>query len=237
LSQDHQIPASLVDAFSDLAQHVYSSEDDEASMRRITETATTAIAGCDAASLTVLEKAGPQTRAATHEIARSGDLIQYETGEGPCVDAAMEERWVYTADLGSDARWPLSAERLQRELGVGSMLSCRLALDAAPSNTLGGLNLYALHEDAFSEQDRMLAILLSSLGAVVVDGSRQQANLRAAIESRQVIGEAIGILRAHDPFLTRDAAFALLNSASQRMNLKLREVARRISDHEPLFEQ
>jgi hypothetical protein len=38
----------------------------------------------------------------------------------------------------------------------------------------------------------MLAILLASLGAVVVDAARQQQQLREAIKSRQVIGEAIG---------------------------------------------
>jgi hypothetical protein len=237
MAPDHPIPSSLIAAFSDIAQQVYSSEDDEASMRRITETATTAIAGCDAASLTVLERAGPDTRAATHEVARNGDLIQFEEGEGPCLDAAMHERWVYTADLGSDPRWPRSAARLRSELGVGSMLSLRLALDAAPSKTLGGLNLYSSRQDGFGEKDQMLGILLSSLGAVVVDAARQQAHLRAAIESRQVIGEAIGILRAHDPALTRDDAFSMLSAASQRMNLKLRELARRIADHEVLPEE
>lgn len=235
--QDHPVPSSLIEAFSDIAQHVYSSDDDEASMRRITETATSAISGCDAASLTVLERSGPQTRAATHDIARIGDQIQYDVAEGPCLDAAMHERWVYTPDLGSDSRWPRSSVRLRNELGVRSMLSCRLALDVAPSNTLGGLNLYSMQESGFTENDEMLAILLSSLGAVVVDGSRQEANLRAAVESRQVIGEAIGILRAHDPSLTREAAFQMLSSASQRMNLKLRELARRIADHEPLLDE
>lgn len=53
----------------------------------------------------------------------------------------MEERWVYTPDLGSGHAGRSPAERLQRELGVGSMLSCRLALDAAPPKTLRGLNL------------------------------------------------------------------------------------------------
>lgn len=85
------------------------------------------------------------------------------------------------------------------ELGVGSMLSCRLALDVAPLHTLGGLNMYSTSRNAFTDDDKMLGLLLSSLGAVVIDASRQQVHLRAAIESRQVIGEAIGILRALTP--------------------------------------
>jgi hypothetical protein len=94
-----------------------------------------------------------------------------------------------------------------------------------------------MREDAFTESDQMLAILLASLGAVVVAAARQQDNLRAAIESRQVIGEAIGNLRAHDPSLSREAAFRMLSAASQRMNAKLRDVALRIADHEPLIDE
>lgn len=64
----------------------------------------------------------------------------------------------------------------------------------------------------------------------MVDASRQQAHLRAAIESRQVIGEAIGIIRAQNRHVSSDEAFAMLAKASQRMNVKLRDLARRITD-------
>ena len=228
-SPEAPAPRSLVEAFSEIAQHIHTSEDYEGSMRRITETATHAIPGCRSASLSLLEKDGPVTRAATSQLSHDGDQIQYEEGEGPCLDAAMHERWVHTPNVGESPRWPRSSTRLAAELGVGSMLSCRLTLDAAPRSTLGGLNLYATEVDAFTDEDQMLAILLASLGAVVVDASRQQAHLRAAIESRQVIGEAIGILRAQSD-LSRDEAFTMLSKASQRMNVKLRDLAQQIAD-------
>jgi hypothetical protein len=141
----------------------------------------------------------------------------------------MRERWVYIPDMSKDDRWPTSSRRLVEELGVGSMLSCRLALDAAPSKTLGGINMYSRAPDAFSHEDRMLAILLSSLGGVVVDASRQQAHLRQAIQSRQVIGEAIGIMRAQGS-LSSQQAFDTLAKASQRMNVKLRDLAAQIAE-------
>jgi transcriptional regulator with GAF, ATPase, and Fis domain len=219
---------ALVAEFAEIAAHVHSSEDYEASLRQITEAAVHALDGCDYASVSLLERTGPVTRAATDPVASAGDQIQYDEGEGPCLDAAMHERWVHTPDLSESHRWPRSSARLVSQLGVRSMFSCRLALDAAPHQTLGGLNLYAMAPDAFSEQDRLLAILLASLGAVVADASRQQANLRAAVESRQVIGEAIGILRAQGG-LSSDQAFAALSSASQRMNVKLRDLAGEIA--------
>lgn len=233
-SADSRVPAqdhadSIVAQFADLAMYVHSSEDYPDSLRRITTTATEAIRGCAAASLSLLEKDGPVTHAATSALAAQGDQIQYDENEGPCLDAAMEERIVYTSNVANDDRWPRSSGRLGSELGVGSMLSCRLALDVAPRHTLGGLNLYATSLDAFTEDDKMLTLLLASLGAVVIDASRQQVHLRAAIESRQVIGEAIGILRAQQGISSQEA-FELLSKASQRMNVKLRDLAQRISD-------
>jgi GAF domain-containing protein len=220
-----QPPRSLIEAFSEIAQRIHTSEDYDDSLRRITETATGAIRGCDAASLSLIENGAAVTRAATSDLALAGDQIQYEENEGPCLDAATE---LYSPDLGADSRWPTSSSRIARELGVGSMISCRLTLDAAPNHTLGGLNIYSKAKAAFSDEDQMMSILLASLGAVVVDASRQQAHLRAAIQSRQVIGEAIGILRAQQD-VSSEEAFAMLSNASQRMNVKLRELAVRIT--------
>jgi hypothetical protein len=109
------------------------------------------------------------------------------------------------------------------------MFSTRLTLDAAPNDTLGGLNMYATKPNAFSEQDQMMALLLSSLAAVVVDASKQQEHLWQAIRSRQIIGEAIGILRAQSN-LTSQQAFEMLSRASQRDNVKLRDLAQQISN-------
>jgi transcriptional regulator with GAF, ATPase, and Fis domain len=232
LHRQTQPTAALVEAFAEIASSIQVSEDYEQTLRRVTGTAVATVAGCEAASLSLVGHGPPVTRASTSPLATAGDQAQYDEGEGPCLDAAMHERWLYTPDVATDQRWPRSCRRMHDELGVGSMFSCRLTLDAAPRHTLGGLNLYATSRDAFDHDDRMLIILLSSMAAVVVDASRQQSQLRAAIESRQVIGEAIGILR-HQSNLSSDEAFEVLVHASQRMNVKLRDVARRIVQHAP----
>jgi GAF domain-containing protein len=228
-SSNHAVVHSLILEFAALARQVHASDDFPGSLARITSTAEQAIGGCEAASISLLTRDGPVTFGATNALADEGDQIQYEEREGPCLDAAMEEQWVYTPDLAVDPRWPRSAARLSLQLGVHSMFSTRLTLDAAPNDTLGGMNMYATRPDAFSEQDQMLALLLSSLGAVVVDASRQQEHLRQAIQSRQIIGEAIGILRAQSN-LTSQEAFEMLSRASQRTNVKLRDLAQQISE-------
>ncbi|MGI8577666.1 MAG: GAF and ANTAR domain-containing protein [Nocardioidaceae bacterium] len=227
----HNAPTSrsLVAAFTEMASHIHSSDDHEASLRNVTESAVHAIGGCDAVSLSLLEKTGPVTVAATDAMASAGDDIQYAEHEGPCLDAAIQERSIYTPNLAVDRRWPLSAARMAGELGVQSMFSCRLALGSAPRETLGGINMYSTHVDGFTDDDQMLAILLASLTTVVFDASRRQASLRAAIESRRVIGEAVGILREQSN-VSSEEAFEMLVHASQRMNVKLRRLAQQITE-------
>src|SRR5438874_13703802 len=129
----------MVEAFREMAERVYASENYEDTLRRITATAQGTIAGCEAASISTIEDGGPITHGPTHPLATMGDEIQYQEGEGPCLDAAMRERWIYIPDMARAERWPRSGRRLVEVLGVGSMLSCRLALDATPHGTLGGL--------------------------------------------------------------------------------------------------
>ncbi len=228
-SSGHEAVHALIEEFTVAARGLGPAVAFDASLARITATALEAVGGCDAASISLLTREGPVTYGPTDPLADAGDRIQYQENEGPCLDAALSERSVYTRDLAVDPRWPRSAARMSGELGVASMFSCRMALDSAPHGTLGGMNLYATSRDAFSEHDRMLAVLLSSLGAVVVAAAREREHLRAAVASRQVIGEAIGLLRAQSN-LTSNQAFEMLAKASQRTNVKLRDLAQRISD-------
>jgi transcriptional regulator with GAF, ATPase, and Fis domain len=228
----HDAVDSLIEEFASVAGHIHASGEFDESLGRITATAQQTVGGCEAASISLIAKDRPVTFGATDTIALVGDQIQYDEGEGPCLDAALQETWVSTPDLTADPRWPRSAARLSGQLGVRSMFSCRMALEDSPRKTLGSLNLYATSPRAFTAKDQMLAILLSSLGAVVVDAARQQDELRAAIASRQVIGEAIGILRVQSN-LTSEQAFERLSRASQRTNVKLRELAKQISDGSP----
>ena len=96
-----------------------------------------------------------------------------------------------------------------------------------PARTLGGITLYSTGVDGFDEQVRTLGMLLSTLAAVVVDTSRREAQLHVALESRAVIGGAVDIRRSQSNISSQDA-FAMLVHASQRMIVKLREVARDI---------
>jgi AmiR/NasT family two-component response regulator len=112
---------------------------------------------------------------------------------------------------------------------VVSSISNRLLARSDPATTLGSLNLYALAPAAFSEDDLMLAVLFASHAAVVVDAAASQEHLRRAIESRDQIGQAKGILMERFK-ISADAAFDQLRTASQRLNVKLRDLAVRLAE-------
>jgi GAF domain-containing protein len=108
----HDEVHALIERFAAAARRMHTSEDFDESLQRITDTAVHALRGCEAASISLVERDGPVTRGATSALALAGDQIQYEENEGPCLDAAMEEPWVYTPDLTQEPRCPRSAERM-----------------------------------------------------------------------------------------------------------------------------
>jgi hypothetical protein len=80
-----------------------------------------------------------------------------------------------------------------QQLGVASLRSCRLSMDASRARTLGGANRYPTGVDSFDEQGRTLGLSLSTLAAVVVDASRREVQIHATLQSPTVIGESAGM--------------------------------------------
>ncbi|NYE38611.1 GAF domain-containing protein [Nocardioides cavernae] len=162
-----------------------------------------------------------ETLTSTHDEARAADRLQYELGEGPCVDAATEVGWLRTGDVGHDPRWPTWGPQASR-LGVSSLLSLQLTSDDQP---VGALNLYSPEPDLFRDDDEIaFALLYASHAALALTSTRQIEGLRSAISSRHVIGLAQGILMERYD-LTVDTSFALLRRYSNVHNAKLARVA------------
>ncbi len=148
------------------------------------------------------------------------DQLQKELGDGPCIAASRDQTVVHLRDVSADARWPGFAA-LADTLGVRSMLCVPLWVD---DSRLGSLSLYADVPDAFGEHEARVAALLATHGAIVIADARRVENLRVALESRDVIGQAKGILMERHR-ITPEQAFQLLVAASQNANKKLAQIA------------
>ncbi|MEW2621522.1 GAF and ANTAR domain-containing protein [Streptomyces sp. NPDC048106] len=198
-------------------------------LERITRSATELVPGCDAAGILILHAKGVRTLAPTDQVVTDSDLLQERLQQGPCYDVARrvsEDRVFRIADFREDNEgWP-DYVREARELGLGSMMGFLLYTE---DEDLGALNLYSRSPGVFTEAGETAGWLLASHAAVAFSSARTHSQLEQAVETRHVIGEAMGILMGSGD-LTEDQAFDVLRRYSQDNNVKLREVARRVCE-------
>lgn len=218
------------DAFAEMARALLAEEDVQATLQKICDLAVETIDGCDHAGISFLKGRKVETPAASDDVPRMVDAIQYEVGEGPCLDAIREHEVFQTGDLGRESRWPQFASRAQRETGITSMLSFRLFVEG---DTLGALNLHSKAADAFGEESRTVGLVFAAHAAVALSSAIHDEQMEEALQSRDLIGQAKGILMAREG-ITADQAFDMLRRASQRLNVKLRDVAGGVVDRSAL---
>jgi len=190
-----------------------------------------AIPGAEATSITLIREERAFTAAYDGQVAMDADELQYQRGYGPCLDAGRSGEVFLVSDMRSEERWPDYAQHAHG-LGVGSSLSIPLPFQGA---TIGALNNYALRPDCFGEADVRLAEEVAGFVAIAVANAEASAratddvlNMRRAMDSRAVIEQAKGILMERYK-VTPDQAFTLLTHASQRTNVKLRDVAEELT--------
>ncbi len=209
-------------------------------LERITHAAVLTVPGCRYASVTICDTDGCHTIAATDDNAAAVDRAQYEVGEGPCLDALRLPK-VHVRSF-PDERWPVLGDR-PLAFGVHSLVAYHL--DTTPDDLpvpgaklpcAGALNIFGDVPEAFDQEARNMGLVLAahaSIAAHVV--SRRHSleglsrNLQEALSARDVIGQAKGILMERMK-IPPDQAFDVLRSSSQHLNLKLREVARRLAE-------
>jgi len=179
---------------------------------------------CDEASITTL---GPdrtvRTVACSDDRVLQADRLQYELGEGPCLDAVWTNGVYLVPDLLADGRWPAWAPRAA-QLGIGASLSIHLFTDTR----LGSLNLYSLNRRGFDPTEVETARVIAAHVSVVLAYAHTTQNLWRAVDARNLIGQAQGMLMARYG-LTAPKAFAVLRRYSQQHNIKLAVLAEQLT--------
>ena len=169
-----------------------------------------AVPGADFVSVTAIDDVGPWTLATSHPMARRLDGLQYMLNEGPLFDAVSADGPVSCADLEVSAHWPEFAPHAVLN-GVRSILSVRLPTDDAA----GVLNVYCCQSGEFGAVARGTAAAVAAELAVALGSARRIANMTVALQSRDLIGQAKGIVMERYK-LSADAAFALLRGANRK---------------------
>ncbi|MGY1713314.1 GAF and ANTAR domain-containing protein [Geodermatophilus sp. SYSU D01106] len=200
--------------------------DVESLLAALTHAAVTSVPGAEAASISYIhERRHVTSRAATADLPRDLDEAQDRLHEGPCLDAVWDHRFVLVEDMASEPRWPRFAAEASA-LGVGSSLSLQLIV---AGDRLGALNLYARTPGAFGVESVDTGLAIASHAAIALAGAQTEHHLRTAIDSRDLIGQAKGILMERYK-LTAAQAFAVLVRASQEANRKVVDVAMQLCD-------
>ncbi len=201
-------------------------------LTRVASYAVRAIPGADGAGLTLQEISRADVIVKSAEFVKEIDDIQYGLGEGPCIWAASRGKTMRSGSLGGDPRWPRFGPRAGR-LGVHSVLSLPLI---TPAGVVGAMNVYAHAKDAFDDRSEELGEIFAVPAAIAVHNAqilaqaeRLAAQLQAALTSKTVIDQAIGIMRARAG-ISSEEAFSRLRQLSQSEHAKVNVVAQSVVD-------
>lgn len=216
--------AELAAQFAAVARVLQAEPSVEATLARMVQLAVSVVEGCDHAGITVVRRGRPETVAATDHVPVQVDAFQYETRQGPCLDAITDERTYRSHDLSTEPRWPQFSRRAAERTGIRSMLAYRLFTH---EDTLGALNLYSRAAKAFDDDVVPVGAVFAAHAAMAFAQAREHeqiSQLEEAVATNRRIGIAIGILMAHRQ-IADDEAFDLLRVTSQLSNRKLRDIA------------
>jgi GAF domain-containing protein len=199
-------------------------------LEQIAVIATDAVEGEVACEIMLFRADVPSTIALSDGRLKVLDELQYATSDGPALDAARAGEAVVIPDLTAETRWEgFRASALEQ--GLHSLVSLPLALGDLAS---GAMTAYATQVDAFDSvaeaalrQFRDAASRAISLALREDHLTQENDHLHAAIASRRLIDQAVGIIMGQNR-CTAAEAFAILRRASQHRNVKLRNLAAEI---------
>ncbi len=195
-------------------------------LAEVTSAAIELIPGADAAGVLLVGKGGTfDSLAGTSGLPEELDVLQMKHREGPCLQAAIDELLVRSNDFHTETRWP-HYTRDAIELGVRSGLSFKLY---TADRTAGALNLFGFEPNAFDSEAEAIGSVLAAHAAAAIAASRHGDNLESALLSRDVIGQAKGVIMERFN-VTAIRAFEMLRALSQSSNTKLVEVAQQVVD-------
>jgi methanogenic corrinoid protein MtbC1/GAF domain-containing protein len=204
-----------------IARTLIEVEDPDLLRRRLVGLAAELVEGCDHVGLVVLDHGEPETPAQRSWVAHTVEDLEHELGEGPCLEAIRRRDVVDVGDLAAEERWPDYGRAVLDRTGVRSVLAIPLIVRG---HVIGVLEFFAEGVDAFGEHDRSVAVDFAIHAAVALHAAIQQRTLTEAIATRDLIGQAKGILMEREA-IDGDRAFEMLRTVSNETNTKLRDVA------------
>ena len=217
--------AAVAAMFDAIAATMRNAEGDGVDPDRLVDVAAAVVPHAEHCGVTLIRSnRRPVTLAASSDLVRRVDEIQYSVGQGPCFDASGGDDYAQVDDLAVDTQWPEFALRSVEQTRIRSMLSVRLLLGGEDRATM---NLYASTPAAFDSAALAVASILGPFAGLSVARAIHESDaqsLQQALRTSRQIGRAVGILMAQRQ-IPSEAALTQLIQSSQHLNRKLRDVA------------
>ncbi|MER5597180.1 GAF and ANTAR domain-containing protein [Streptomyces sp. NPDC002265] len=214
----------LAEALTAAARQLHDTDTPHGTLRTAVRLAVRLLPGAEHAGISVLD--GTDRR---HPVAWSDDVVR--AAESPAQVRAVRPYWHRLRNTpvvrlddseseGGEGDGELAA------LGLRSALALRLRADR---QRLTVLTVYARKPRTFDETATRVGRLFTAHVGLALDSATVREQLTEAMRTRDLIGQATGILMER---LNIDAAqaFDSLVRASQRENIKLRDLARTVVD-------
>jgi GAF domain-containing protein len=218
---------ALVRLFGGLAMDMQEASPGEPTLKVIVDAAVKLIPGVRWAGISTIAGRQVIPMVPTSDVVAELDAVQSAVNDGPCLTALRDHRRVHIEDMTLDERWPrFASEALTR--GVHSLLSFQLFVFG---ENLGALNLYGDQSHSFDDESILIGDVLAQHASVAMASAAAERQFDDAIASRDLIGQAKGILM-HRASVDALQAFTMMIHVSQATNTKLVKVAEMVvADH------
>ncbi|MET9391964.1 ANTAR domain-containing protein [Streptomyces sp. NPDC006624] len=210
----------LAEALTVASQQLHETGTPHSTLHTAVRLAVHLMPGAEHAGISVIERGTKlRTLAWTDEVVRSAEARHNGREQHRLWDQLWNDPVALIADSEADDGWDVLAA-----VGLRSALSLRLRADR---RRLTVLTAYARKPGVFDEDATRIGRLFTEHVSIALDSATVREQLTEAMHTRDLIGQATGILMERQG-IDAAAAFESLVRASQRENVKLRELARRI---------
>ena len=230
VTADGPVTTEVAALLSQIGGVVLSVETVQTTVDLVTRLAAETLPDTFGAGVTLVHAGGRRTAAASDPAVAEADALQYAVDSGPCLTAWNEQTTVRVDDLSTETRWP-DWTAAAAGLNLRSVLSVPLV---AAGISVGAIKVYSRERHAYDARSEEVLSLFAQQAAVLLtnmvtlaDSRRLSAQLTDALGTRDLIGQAKGVLIARGA-RSEEAAFAMMVAASQRSNRKLHQVAREL---------
>ena len=209
---------------AELVQGLHSRPDTDSDtvVAELAEHAAVEIPGAQYAGITLTRSAKKvDTPAASHHWPMLLDKIQERHQEGPCLTAAWDEKIIHVVDLETDERFPKYRRDALAETPIRSIMAFQMFI---AGETVGALNVFSEQPGAFTADSRDLGRVFAAHSSVAWNSARRDEQFRRALSSRDIIGQAKGMVMERYG-VNAVQAFELLRKLSQDSNVPLIKVA------------